>query len=101
MAMSLTIDGAQRGHAFISIIVIQAVFVEQKVVNTNEQYPFIILIFRIIVTHNHSLLYLSNNLKANKICHNDANLLPPLSFHCGDDLLVCLNGFHVVFPYLL
>ena len=25
MAMSLTIDGAQRGHAFISIIVIQAV----------------------------------------------------------------------------
>jgi len=38
MAMSLTIDGAQRGHAFISIIVIQAVFVEQEVVNTNEQY---------------------------------------------------------------
>ena len=54
MAISLTIDGAQRGHAFISIIVIQAVLVEQEVVNTNEQYTFIILIFRIIVTHNHS-----------------------------------------------
>lgn len=56
MAISLTTDGAQRGHDFVSIIVIQAVFVEQEVVNTNEQYPFIILIFRIIVTYNHHLL---------------------------------------------
>ncbi len=49
MAMSLTIDGAQRGHAFISIIVIQAVFVEQEVVNTNEQYPFIIPLWRRLI----------------------------------------------------
>ena len=49
MAISLTTDGAQRGHDFVSIIVIQAVFVEQEVVNTNEQYPFIIPLWRRLI----------------------------------------------------